>query len=370
VRWKWDDFGRPILSSIAETPAALRLTCGTSPVETTITRKEATSALRTLGTWTSPSGNQTKQFQAIKQVMTDIVTHIKSTPLSQLQARLLTPLYLHAKLRCVFAATAFTRDECLRVDRLFLGTILSKMGMCCTTSRKIIHASPKFGGYDLPSSWDLQGSLHIHLFIGHIQLGDLVGKFLLQCCDRLYLLIGKQAPLFMYNFDTIRKHAPETWITNTWDYTSGLKATLTCPALVLPPQREHDVAIMDRAIDAYTGQKLSGINSVRLYLHVFFLSDITDSSGQYIDENYLKPDKPRTRTALLSSPNQPCPGPRAWQVWRSFIWKHFTRSVGTFHTPKLRQTLGRWLSPSITTQQWPDLIDPHTLINSSHYSRP
>ena len=108
------------------------------------------------------------------------------------EASLLIPVYIHSKLRYLYAATTFTKKECNKLDKTFCPIIIAKMGLNRHTKLEILHGSYWYGGLQIPTSWDLQGSLHLHLLVGHIQLEDLIGQHLLHNIDCLYLFLGIQ----------------------------------------------------------------------------------------------------------------------------------------------------------------------------------
>ena len=79
------------------------------------------------------------------------------------------------------------------------------MGINKATNLSIIHASHLYGGLQIPTCWDLQGSQHLNLLLGHIQLGDTVGKQLLLTMDYLYMHLGLPEPVMTYNYERIKK---------------------------------------------------------------------------------------------------------------------------------------------------------------------
>mmetsp|Transcript_4931 Transcript_4931/g.7602 ORF Transcript_4931/g.7602 Transcript_4931/m.7602 type:complete len:161 (-) Transcript_4931:1358-1840(-) len=106
VKWVWDDDGFPSIATSADIPANMSLTYSSSSESSIIQRKEPTEALKTLGCWSSPSGQQDTQLQETTATLQDITKNIKATPMSQLEGRLLIPVYLHSKLRYIFSATS------------------------------------------------------------------------------------------------------------------------------------------------------------------------------------------------------------------------------------------------------------------------
>ena len=355
IQWNWDINGIPTMMNPVDLPATLLLTNGNDDTQHVMKRKSPFDTLKTLGVLTSPSGSNADQFQKATMFLQNLIIEINSKKLSQLEASLLIPVYIHSKLRYIMAATMFTKDECDKLDRIFRPHILSKMGINRTTKLDIIHASHLYGGMKIPSCWDLQGSQHLHLLLGHVQLNDMLGKQLLTTMDYTYLHLGLMEPVLTYDFNKVKKYIPSSWIANTWSYLSSLNGTLFSPTLHLKPQREHDVSIMQRAVCNISGIRLQRINAVRLYLQLFYLSDMVTSSGKHISIEYLHPNHTRYRSSTLHWPYQSCPGRTAWKEWRAFIKKFFTSG-----NHRLFQPLGEWLDVKIRTQHWSHQLDLST----------
>ena len=131
---------------------------------------------------------------------------------------MLLPVYIHSKLRYIFASTCFTKQQCNSFDRIFRPVVLSKMGVASTTNKTIVHSSYRYNGLQIPTSWNLQGSLHSQLLIGHSQFNDLIGQHIKHISDYLYLHIGLKQPIFTYDYNTIKDLIPPCWHAITWEY--------------------------------------------------------------------------------------------------------------------------------------------------------
>mmetsp|Transcript_5434 Transcript_5434/g.8337 ORF Transcript_5434/g.8337 Transcript_5434/m.8337 type:complete len:168 (+) Transcript_5434:1203-1706(+) len=123
MTWIWDEDGQPTMMNSTEAPVELQLTYGESNAKTTICRKEPNKALKTLGFCSSPSGQQKTQLKETTNTLHQITKNIYATPMSQLQGRLLIPVYLHSKLWYVFAATSFSKKDCKKLDRIYCQTV-------------------------------------------------------------------------------------------------------------------------------------------------------------------------------------------------------------------------------------------------------
>lgn len=355
ISWKWDSNGLPQMKTIQESPAEIHLR-DLNNNQVLIQRKETTDSLKTLGIHTSPSGTSTAAYKATVNYLTEMTASIKQHKISHADASLLIPVYIHSRLRYTFSATSFTKEECKQLDRIFRSTVLSKMGVCCKTSLHIVHGSFHTSGLQIPTCWDLQGATKLHHFMGHIQLNDLVGRLLSQLCDYTYLHIGLTDPLFSYNYSKIKDIIPPSWISNLWEFTSSIKAILHVPSLQLENQRIRDTSISSHAIQYAKGIELKRIKAVRMYLQVFFVSDIATSCGNHISQEYLYASKTRNdRTAAIGWPNQSNPPPKSWSAWRKFL-----TSTIAYSDFRLRNTLQQWLHPTHKTQKWNTVLNPET----------
>ena len=119
---------------------------------TLIQQKEPTDFLETLGVWTSPSGSMSKQFKTTSEKLRDIIINRNAANISSIEASLLIPIYIHTKLRYIFASTSFSEEQCANLEKIYLPTIISKMGMNRKTAIPILHGSHKFGGQQIPTS--------------------------------------------------------------------------------------------------------------------------------------------------------------------------------------------------------------------------
>ena len=130
-------------------------------------------------------GLQELSCQETSKKLLSLNSTLRQTPLCTYEADMLLPVYIHPGHRYIFAGTTFDEDTCKVLDRLFLPIIKSKMGYTRTTKMAIMHGSYRYGGAQPPTCWDLQGSTHLSMFIGHLQQKDIVGQYLLHEMDYL-----------------------------------------------------------------------------------------------------------------------------------------------------------------------------------------
>jgi hypothetical protein len=85
INWTWTD-GIPALATINDYPGELQIISGSNNQPVTIERIEASSALETLGLFTSLSGQNVKQFQTTSGKLLAITSTLRQTPLCTYQA--------------------------------------------------------------------------------------------------------------------------------------------------------------------------------------------------------------------------------------------------------------------------------------------
>ena len=285
LNWKWDKNGKPILQTSKETLTELHTRDSNTHTLHCIQQKEPTDALKLLGIWCSLSGSNLIQYHHLETTIRHRIQEIKGTRLLPKDLVMLIPVYLHVKLRYIYARTTISKKECHQLDVLFRGVIVSKMGVNRNTKKCILHGSHMYGGAHIPTSWDLQDLAHLHLLAGHLQLNDLIGKYMLQCLEILYLRIGLEEPVCSHDCTNLF-YAPKFCIFHTWQYLSSINATASTPAFTPQVQRIHDSSIMFHAYQYASGITLEHINSVQIHLQPFFISDLATSDRLSVDQSF------------------------------------------------------------------------------------
>ena len=193
-----------------------------------IKRKSPSELLKTLGVYTSPSGQNNDQFEAMSDFSIQLSNRIKVASLTQLEASLLILVYIYSKLGYIFVASTFSKKQCNVLDTIYRKINLSEMSIHSKTNLDIVHASHLYNRLRISTSWDLQGSLHIHLLVNHLQLHDLVAQHLPHILYYSYLHIGLKKPPFSYEYKRIHQLIPALYISSSLEYISTINRKITC----------------------------------------------------------------------------------------------------------------------------------------------
>jgi hypothetical protein len=109
----------------------------------------------------------------------------------------------------------------------------------------------------------------------------------------------------------------ENWITGIWEHLHSCKSTLKITAEWKPlPNRKNDVAMMGALTETeeFTAKELKEINRCRIYLRVFYISDIASHGGQRITDRARKGRRDAGRKSSWAWPVQQ--RPTSWKAWK------------------------------------------------------
>lgn len=359
VAWKWTKTGEPTMMTIAENPdLEIRLTKGSNHnVTSPITRVEVTEGTRTLGARLCPAGSDKAELAHRIDHGKKLRQRLQKAPTNKEETRIGFGMYRQA-VEYVLPTTCFTQPECLKIQRTFLPTFLSKMGIRRSTAEAIRSGPLRFGGMDEPEVWTVQGSGHDKMLIGSLRKDDVVGQTLNVELDLLQLQAGVSWDVLSRPGETVRHYVPACWAVHTWDFNDSCGITVARDAQPwLLPQRRHDKFIMEEiaALPNIKPLALKYAQRCRLYLGVTTLADISTSDGKALSNWALQHGTTNPRPTSLLYPNQILPNTTVWNIFTALLHQCFTD--GTNGT--LTQPMEQWYKGRLT-QVWYQVYSPAT----------
>jgi hypothetical protein len=183
----------------------------------------------------------------------------------------------------VVPATTLTKEECEYIQRPVVNAILPKMGIASSAPRRVVFRTKQYGGLGLTHLAALQGNSRIQYLLGHLRCGDTAGEIVQMLLEYTQLECGCRGnPLQQdyKNYECLLLN--KNRITEVWGHLSACKATVEINGLWEPKEnRKSYLAIMERLVAAgrFSGKELQQINYCRIYLQVFFMSDIENVTG-------------------------------------------------------------------------------------------
>lgn len=101
--------------------------------------------------------------------------------------------------------------------------------------------------------------------------------------------LGLSGQPFQHKFETCKKHVAWSWLVSTWEKCDIYGVWVVFNDTPLEKPCERDKWLMQEFIRlGYSGNELLGLNRVRRYQQVLFLSDICGALGSALDERYLR----------------------------------------------------------------------------------
>jgi hypothetical protein len=183
-------------------------------------------------------------------------------------------------------ATTLSMKDCEEIQRPVVNTILPKMGISRKAPRAVVFGTSQYRGLGLTHLAALQGHTRLQYLLGHLCCNDATGQLMQMLLEYTQLECGchgKPLAQEYNNYSALLINM--NWITEVWEHLQTCKAKVEIGGLWQPTEnRVHDIAIMESLIVSgrFTNKELKEINYFRIYLQVFFLSDITNTQGNKI----------------------------------------------------------------------------------------
>ena len=340
MKWKWGStYGIPALCSSKDFPGSIQVQSSLDPFQQThsLHRLEPWEAQRQLGIRLPLTGSCAIEFEFRKNQCARFANSIKKAPLSRHEAYVHFRQYFIPALSFPFPVTLFTTSQCHELQRKYIFHLLPKLGINRHMPRITIYAPMDKGGAQLLDLRVLQPVHQLTTLQQHLRRQDATGQSLVSNAHALQVLLGSSdqfLDLDYANYSTyIDNNARWCYI---WQISAQLDISIQSSFLWSPvsPYGERDIGLMDQAVSDPKYQRkhreLHAINACRLYLKVFFLSELTTYSGRYLQRGSLDGAIVNPHP-ITTFPQQPMPTKYQWGVWRAFLFQHFVYSDLALH---------------------------------------
>lgn len=306
----------------------------------TIARYDLNQAREGLGVFVCPDGSWTLQIEELTKKITKWGQRMKSSSLTQKECYISATTAMFKTILHSLPACSFTKNECKQLEVLLYGFLLPKMGISSKFPLVYRYAPHKFQGLAL-----LQIYLHIiieklKLFLPNVTKKSQLGLSFQASLETIQLEIGSASQFFRLRFHDFGFLTPISWLATLWEGISWYNIQLMPGTWTLQPPRQHDVSLMDALINdhSFTHDEITSVNRCRLYLRVFFLSDIVSGDGTTILQDAYDGVRSTQWISRWRWPRQSRPPPRDWNLWRIAIRDVWARS----ETMKIQTPLLAW----------------------------
>jgi hypothetical protein len=185
----------------------------------------------------------------------------------------------------------------------------------------------------------VQGYGQFQYLLGHLRSDDKSGTLYWILLEFTQLECDMDQQILSYDFDKYEQNILTlNWIRECWIFLKLCDVTIQTTGTWKPLRgRKGDVALMEVfANNFFTAKEMKDINRCRIYLQVFYLSDVTDITGHHIEAWVIKGKRDGTRSSMWEWPIHQRPPTAAWKVWNKAIGEAFTEEEDITHQ------LGEW----------------------------
>jgi hypothetical protein len=157
------------------------------------------------------------------------------------------------------------------------------MGVSRNTSRNVVFDTCIYTGLGLGHLAAVQGFTQVQYLVGSLRTQDTTGELYQMLLEYTQLECGTSTPILEADFFRYEQTLMTmNWITECWRYLSLCKSTVKLLGMWSPTTaREGDAALMDEfKRQGMMDSQTRDINECRIYLQVFYTSNITYLAGK------------------------------------------------------------------------------------------
>ena len=361
IDYEWQEDGSWTYSDLVDTTPQVTVPLADGS-HAGIDHLPVTCPKKTLGIWTSPAGDCTKQIEVI---VSTVKTWGLRLQVGKLPAKWAWKSYFHqlwAKLRYGLgtnSSSVATLEELEEKDgalrKIYRG-MLSYLGVNKNIKAEWRHLPSTFGGVGLRKLLAEVIIGRINLFVQHYRTPSTLGRKLTISLEALQLEVGTNVCPLNTPFHPLGPLATPCWCKSLWEGLDHFGFTLDMDAEEIPLPRANDRLLSALFVEREReGGVLRGLQRCRICWNALFLSDLTSANGRQIERRFLSP--PSTDDRHLSSLRfgQERPTTADWAAWAEF-WGRFTEQGLYLVTP-----LGDWVAPTHRSWEWHYLPDSDTI---------
>ena len=307
----------------------------------TIKRYDLDSANEGLGVYLTPHGSLNLQLTETSKKIIEWTTKVVKSSLTHKETYVAATTTIFRTIMFILPTCSFSRKQCRVIEVLLYKNLLPKMGVSSKMPLPYRFAPYQFQGMNL-----MQVFVHIMIeklkvFLFHADQPTQLGQTLKASLEAIQIEVGSKEQFFSLSYEKYGFLTPFSWLATLWDalYSYGISLKPGTWNLKLP--RTNDLALMDAVVDSnlFNRQEIEKINHCRLYLQVFFLSDIVSGNGQYIIPELVRGERFHQWNSKWQWPRQPRPPKSSWSLWDIAITEVWAKSEST----QLQIPLGNWI---------------------------
>jgi hypothetical protein len=332
TKWEWNNQGRPVVRSKAESDPEVRITSMQTGTEEAIRYQPYDKSSRILGVYLSPDGDFSHQLLVLKQKADTYAARLNSPRITKQDAYTFMRTTYNPAMGYVLPSLAIDEENLHSVQAKILATLLQKLGFSSKTPIPLRHGPIDMGGLGLTDLRTEMGVAQLKLIRNAIFHHSEVGKMIIISIKYSQIEAGIKENI-LERPDIHISYMTPTWITSVrqFMYQHNLSLTFT-NCIDIHFQGKYDECIMNpSALQSYTNQQQYDINLVRLHLQALTLSDISTPDGKAITNEALLGQRPQRHINRKNWPHQPAPMQSQVNIWHRYLKDNFIRSDSSWN---------------------------------------
>ena len=224
---------------------------------------------------------------------------------------------IQMSVRYVLPVTRMNTQQCNTIDTPMIRGLLHAHSTTSKFPRAVLFGSTHYGGLGISSTEMHQLTEGLSLFIGHLRLQDTTGNLGIINLQQLQLEVGTN--MFCLTKDPTVWSFYSTpslihfWWRAMWEHRIYITGT---QSWVPTSMQIDEMSIMDIIVPQCTKDEVVKINAVRLYLQVYYPSEVMEIRGNRVLQHYREGQRTNERgQTTLIYPNQRKPAKSWLEVW-------------------------------------------------------
>jgi len=283
-----------------------------------IPRLDPHEARCTLGVRVAPDGNWETECQYLHSAAVDWQVRMAAHRLNPTDATFSLKNVVLRKLVYPLPTTTLTWQQCHRIMTPILHQGLSRAGVVRTYPWALVHGPLQYGGLDIPHLFTEQLLAHVHTILQFGPHCEDPTSFLLHATgEAMRLEVGYSGKLLAAPL-CLKDNVTDSWLKHVWITTCESAITLLTDFANYDIPRQGDIKIMHLFINNGIKQpQLRTLNQCRLFLQVFWVSDIVVGGGDFICTQFWDPQEPAKSSFVWPWIQRPTP--LEWTVWKQAL---------------------------------------------------
>ena len=262
----------------------------------TLTQIDPTQAERILGVRLPMSGSMEHEHKYRKKQIQSLATQVSNSPFQPHDAQMVYQSRYKAMIQYPLPLTKFTVNQLHTIQKPIVCQLLPKMGMNRNMSREVVYGPRSYGGREIMDLRLEQPILHLKTTVSHMRRGKNVGKALQITLNDVQAEIGTSKPFYNLDPNLYKYGDQHSWWRYTWKVNHSMDLNMEVSNIWCPKSKFNadknimEVAVQDAQFQGKTKWKLKIINHCRMFLQIFFISEMMDKNGK-VSMKWLNGDK-------------------------------------------------------------------------------